>query len=488
MQAVKLGRLASILFFGGLTLAAADNPAAPTPSAPAPAVATTAPEKAAPAGKRVAYVIPVHDEISQPTLFIIRRGLKEAIAQKADVVVLDMNTPGGRLDATLEIMEALGKFPGQTFTFINKDAISAGAFISATTNEIWFAPNGVIGASAPVASSGQDIDETMRLKVVSYLRARIRSVSEGKGYRGAAVEAMIDKDYELKIADTVIKPKGELLSRTAAEAMKTYGEPPQPLLGAGIAADIDALLVKKFGAGNFEVRRFEVTWSESLAQYLTALAPILTGLGLLALFVEFKMPSHGLFAGVGVLLLLVVFFGHYVAGFSGHEPVLLFSLGLLLLLAEILFFPGVALPAIAGLVLMLTALVWSMADLWPNEPINFSGEAFARPLSNVGYGLLLSLGLFAALLRFLPQGWFWDRLTVTSVAGTVAQTAAGGVAARGLIGSVGVAATALRPGGQIEIGGRRYEARALLGSIAPGARIVVRAREDFALVVEEDNS
>jgi len=440
------------------------------------------------ATKHVAYVIPVQDEISQPTLFIIRRGLKEAIAQKADVIVLDMNTPGGRLDATLDIMEALGKFPGQTFTFINKDAISAGAFISATTNEIWFAPNGVIGASAPVASSGQDIDETMRLKVISYLRARIRSVSEGKGYRGAAVEAMIDKDYELKIADVVIKPKGELLSRTAAEAMKPYGEPPQPLLGAGIAADIDALLTKKFGAGNYEIRRFEVTWSESLAQYLTALAPILTGLGLLALFVEFKMPSHGLFAGVGILLLLVVFFGHYVAGFSGHEPVLLFSLGLLLLLVEVLFFPGVAIPAVLGLALMLVALVWSMADLWPNEPITFSGEAFARPLSNVGFGLLLSMGLFAALLRYMPKGWLWDRLTVNAVAGSVAQSAAGGSAASGLIGASGVAATALRPGGQVEIAGRRYEARAMLGSIAPGTRIVVRARADFALVVEEDNT
>lgn len=470
---VNLWRSA-LLFLSVLSLAAGAGPDAGAVAAPSP--------------KRVAFVIPVQDQIGKPTFYIIRRGLKEAIEQKADLVILDMKTPGGALDSTFEIMEALGKFPGKTATFVDDQAISAGAFIAATTEEIWFAPRGKIGAAAPVSATGQDIDKTMRQKVVSFLRAEVRSLSEGKGLRGQVISAMIDEDFELKVGDTVLKPKGELLTLTASEAMKPYGEPPQPLLGAGIAADVDALLTAKFGAGNFEVRRFQVTWSESLAQYLTALAPVLTGLGLLALFLEFKMPSHGLFAGAGILLLLVVFFGHYVAGFSGHEPVLLFTLGLLCVLAEVLFFPGVALPAVIGLVLMLAALVWSMADLWPNEPVQFSGDAFARPLANVGLGILLSVGFGVALLRFLPRGWIWDRLTVNSVAGSVAQVAAGGARGGALVGAVGVAATALRPGGQVEIGGQRYEARAVLGSIAPGTRIVVRGRDTFALVVEEVDS
>src|SRR5207248_4166995 len=75
-------------------------------------------------------VIPVRDEIAAPELFIIRRGLKEAIAQDAELVVLDMKTPGGALDTTFEIMEALAKFPGHTITYVNPEAMSAGAFIS----------------------------------------------------------------------------------------------------------------------------------------------------------------------------------------------------------------------------------------------------------------------------------------------------------------------------------------------------------------------
>ena len=134
---------------------------------------------AVPAKKTVVYVIPVKDEINRPILYILRRGLKEA-DQKADAVVLDMNTPGGALDVTFDIMEALGKFHGETLTYVNKEAMSAGAFISATTGEIWFTPDAVIGAAAPVSSEGKDIDTTMKQKITSYLKARVRAISKAR--------------------------------------------------------------------------------------------------------------------------------------------------------------------------------------------------------------------------------------------------------------------------------------------------------------------
>ena len=450
---------------------------------------------AAPAGPAHAakpalvFVIPVRDEINRPTFYILRRGLKEAIEQNADVVVLDMNTPGGALDVTFDIMEALDKFHGLTITFVNKEAMSAGAFISASTSEIYFAPTGVIGAAAPVLSTGGDVDKTMKQKIVSYLRARMRASSEGKGYRGQVISAMIDEDFELKIGEKILKPKGELLSLTATEALEKYGEPPQALLGAGKAVDIDALLTAKFGAGNYTVRQFTVTWSEQAAQYLNALSPILMGLGLLALFIEFKAPSHGMFAGAGVLLLLVVFLGHYIAGLSGHEPVLLFSLGLVLLAVEVFFFPGMALPALLGILLMLVSLVWAMADFWPNEPVNFSGAILAGPLVNLGLGLALSVLSGAVLLRYLPQGWLWDKMVVGSTIGGAAQVA--GVAPEAahevaaLIGRRGVAVTVLRPSGQIEIGGRRFEATVEVGAVDAGDPVVVCGRTDFALIVQK---
>ena len=236
--------------------------------------------------KRV-VVIPIEGEIASPVLYILRRGLKEAIDQKADAVVLDMKTPGGALDVTFEIMEALAKFPGETVTYVNNEAISAGAFISAMTVEIWFSPDGIIGAAAPVSGTGQDVEATMKMKIVSYLKARLRSISEGKGYRGQVISAMVDSDYELKIEGEMLKAKGELLSLTASESAKTYGEPARTLLSAGTAKTMEELLSKKFGAGAYTVKRLEITWSERLAVLLNKISPILMGLGLLALFMEF---------------------------------------------------------------------------------------------------------------------------------------------------------------------------------------------------------
>ena len=367
--------------------------------------------------------------------------------------------------------------------------MSTGAFISAVADDIWFSPRGKIGAAAPVTGSGQDVDTTMKQKVVSFLKAEVRSVSEGKGYRGQVISAMIDADYELVIEGEVLKPKGELLTLTATEAAKTYGTPPQPLLATGIATDVDDLLARAYGAGNFTVQRLEVTWSEELASYLNALTPILMGLGLLAIFIEFKTPGFGIFGVAGGVMLGIVFFGHYIAGLSGHEPALVFALGVLLVFVEILFFPGTILAALTGLLLMLGALVWSMADLWPNEPVTINSDVFTQPLINMGLGLLVAFVLAVVLARFLPRGWIWDRMVLQTAINVDSQgetTAHGGHegVADSLVGKRGVTTTALMPSGQIEIDGRRHEARVAVGMLAAGEAVVVVGRSDFNLIVE----
>jgi membrane-bound serine protease (ClpP class) len=479
--------LSFFLVLAGAAVASLRAASAVTDPAPESVRSATAPPKT----NRI-YLIPVREQIGSAVLYIVRRGIKEAIEQKADAVVIDMKTPGGSLGPTLEIMEAIAKFPGTTITFVNNEAMSAGAFISASTEEIWFSPSGIIGAAAPVSVGGQEVESTMRQKIVSYLKARIRATSEGRGYRGEVVSAMIDADYQLKIGDKVIKDKGELLSLTATEAAKTYGDPPRPLLSSGTARDIEDLITQRFGTGRRTVTTLEVTWSESLAVWLNAISTILLGVGLLALYIEFKTPGFGIFGIVGIVCLAIVFLGSYVAGLSGHEPMLVFGLGLILVAIEIFFFPGVVILALTGLVLMLGSLVWAMADLWPNEPLStaWAGDAFVAPFTNLGIGLLIAVGLAIALARFLPRGWFWDKMVVQSAIGGAAQVAGGGVTAESeaaaLIGRTGTAATALRPGGQVEIDGRRYEARVDIGAIERGKRVVVRAYSDFGLTVEEE--
>jgi membrane-bound serine protease (ClpP class) len=187
-----------------------------------------------------------------------------------------------------------------------------------------------------------------------------------------------------------------------------------------------------------------------------------------------------------------VFFGHYIAGFSGHEPILFFILGLAAFLIELFFFPGVVVVALLGIALMLGSLVWSMADLWPNEPVTFSPGIFLQPIVNLGVGIVIAIGLAILLARFLPKSWLWDRMVLsTSVAG--AAQAAGGdpehaPGGNSLIGRHGIAVTGLFPSGQIDVDGRRYEARVAVGSIERGARITVTSRSEFGWIVERGES
>jgi membrane-bound serine protease (ClpP class) len=302
---------------------------------------------------------------------------------------------------------------------------------------------------------------------------------------------MIDMDSEFKIGDRVIKEKGKLLSLTASEAMQTYGDPAQPLLGAGIAENLDALLDRIHGAGNYSVQTFEVSWSERLAQYLVAITPLLLGIGMLALFIELKTPGFGVFGISGIILLGIVFFGQSVAGLSGHEPALFFLLGLALLMAELFLFPGTLVLAMAGVVLMLGSLVWAMSDLWPNEAIPLSGDVFVRPLASVIGGMVLAVVLFAAVVKYLPQGGIWGKMILdTAVGGEPgaprplaggSRESSNGIA---LIGQVGIAATPLFPSGQVEIGGRRYEARLGMGFADAGTAVKVTGLAEFGLKVE----
>jgi membrane-bound serine protease (ClpP class) len=101
---------------------------------------------------------------------------------------------------------------------------------------------------------------------------------------------------------------------------------------------------------------------------------------------------------------------------------------------------------------------------------------------------VLAVALALALARFIPKGWFFSRLAVTDPVGGSAQVAGSapdiGVAAGSMVGRIAIAATGLYPGGQIEIDGRRYEARLEVGSAPAGTRVVVRRKTDFGLIVD----
>jgi len=434
-------------------------------------------------------VIPVRAQIAKPELYILRRGLKQAIENKVDTIILDMKTPGGSAAVTLEMMEMLDRYEGRKLTYVNDEAGSAGAIIASVTDEIYFAPNGVMGAAELIFGTGQDVGDGLKRKMNSFLSAKIRAYSNDQPMRADVIKAMMDPEFEFKIGDEVIKAKGELLSVTAKEAVKTYGDPPQPLLAAGIAGSIEELLDQHYGKGGYSVERLEVTWSEKLAQYITTFTPLLLAAGLLLLFIEFKTPGFGVFGVGGGLLMGVVFFGHHAAGLSGHEPALFFVLGLTLVVIELFFLPGTFVLAVSGGMLMLGSLVWAMADFWPDEPLDFSGGVLVGPLASVMIGVILAAVIFLAILRYLPKGGLWGHMVLEGAVGGEpdgihALNDSAVTDGHALIGKLGTAVTSLFPSGQVEIDGKRYEAKLDTGFAEAGVAVKVTGRFEFGLAVE----
>lgn len=440
------------------------------------------------------YVIPITGAISTPNLYILRRGLKEAIANDVDMVILDMDTPGGRVDLTLEMMEMLNRFEGITATYVNDDAISAGSFIAAATQEIYFAPQGKMGASAVIQGTGEDVGETAKQKINSYLRANIRAMTEQYPYRSEVIRAMLDSEFEFKIGDEMIKPAGELLTLTASEAIKEYGDPPEKLLGAGIYDSMEALLADRFGADNYVIKDFEITYSEELAKWMNAIAPLLMGLGILLLFIEFKTPGFGIFGIGGIIMLGIFFISHHIAGLAGNEPIFFFVLGVLLVILELFVLPGMFVFALSGIALMLGSLLWTMVDYWPAGSegedgfggFNITPEMLTEPLMEFVLGIVIAIAGALVVARFLKGSWIERQLVLEVTSGGNSQVIREAREAKlPKPGSQGVAVTSLHPIGSVEIESVRYDARCDIGTIDRGEIIKVVNSSDFDLIVEK---
>jgi len=447
--------------------------------------------------KKSAFIIPVRDQIGPPILNILRRGMKQAIESEVDLIILDMDTPGGELGVTLEIMQeildSVDSWEGKVITYVNKEAISAGAYIAIATQEIAFAPFSQIGAAEAVSGGGGEIDPSMKRKVNSYLKAKIRNFAGSYKYRSLVMAAMMDANVSLiiegetlKAADgTLIKSPGELLTLTGEEAVMKYGNPPQTLLGTGIFKDLEELLDQRWGKKNYQMIRMEINWAENAGLWLNGIAPLLLSIGLVLLFIEFKTPGFGVFGILGIGFILIFFGSKYVSGLAGQEELLLFLIGFCLVLVEVFLAPGLFLPALLGLALMFGSLIWAMVDVWPGQEIDWSFALFRVPLVELAqsFGLAFILGYLAIkIMGKTPIGK--SMLLETSVGNLKSNQPSLFIEPN----KVGVTVSELYPVGKVQIDGKTYEARSVIGKIEKGQRIKVLKHSGYELVVEEVTS
>jgi membrane-bound serine protease (ClpP class) len=441
-------------------------------------------EEAAP---KTVCVLTIHEEITHNTLYLVRRGLREAEEKRAAAVVLDMRTNGGRVDVTEEIIRLLERVPMKTYTFVNDKAYSAGAYIAAATDKIFMAPGSVIGAATPVMmgpdSGIQALPKSYEEKLSSAMRARIRATAQEKGHNPDVFEAMVDADRGLTIDGKEITAKGKLLTLTSDEAAHEYGKPAKALLSAGTVNSLEELLGKTGlkGANTFEVTPYGF---EQLARWITMISPLLILVGFLGLYVEMSHPGMALPAFVAVICFAIYFLGYFVAGLAGWEEVGLFVLGLVLLAVEFFLFPGHFLSAALGTIAVLAALVLAMTGRLPSEPVMPTWPQLQVPLLKVVGGAIGAMLAAALLGRYLPKSTLFRKMELAAATNTAEGYTASLGEAKALLGTTGVAETNLRPSGKGRFGDRLVDVVTEGDMVERGKPITIVEVEGSRVVVK----
>lgn len=441
-----------------------------------------------PAGAQVVYQLPIKDMIEPSLVYIIRRGLKEAQNVGADAVVFVMDTPGGRVDTTEEIIRMIEAVKVPTYTFVEHNAISAGAIIALSTDFIYMAPGSKIGDAMPVIASPQGgmqaLDDASREKIESYVDSLIRGIAQRKGRDENMASAMVRRSNGYKIGEEVICKEGEILTLTHIEAEKVYeiDGVKKPLLSEGTVDDVAAML-EQVGLAGAEIKILEVTDVEKIARFIAMLAPIFMTIGMLALWIEFQTPGIGWGAVIGVVCLGLFFFGHHIAGLAGHEEMLLFLLGLILLLVEIFALPGFGLIGLTGIFLMMWSLLVSMAPSFPEGPMVPNLPDLKVPIRNMVISLILSGVGMLLISRYLPKSkaasWLVLQEATSVQAGYRSHDAHDE-----LLGQTGRAITPLRPGGSAMFGDLRQDVVARGEFVDSGTPVRVVEVHGSRIVVE----
>lgn len=411
------------------------------------------------------YRIPIHDTIDGGLAAFVERAVKEAEQAGADAIIFEVNTLGGRLDSAVQIRDVILNSPVKTIAFINKRAISAGALISLSADQIVMAGGSSIGAATAVNLEGKKASE----KVISYFRTEMRATAEKTGRPPEIVEAMVDEEIEIP----GLSPKGKLLTLTTDEALQ-HGIAEHKAETLEEILEINDLK----GATVVEVK---VNWAEQLVRFLTNpfVSSLLLTLGFLGLIVEVRTPGWGVGGTVGIIALALFFGSHYIVRLAGWGELLLFALGALLLLVEILYIPGFGVVGLLGIVVMVASLFMSLIGRFPTS------EDIGEALMMVSLSIIGTFIASIMILRTLPKVGAWNRLILHTEERVEKGFRASPVEYESMVGASGVALTVLRPAGTGLFDGKKVTVVSEGEYIPKGARIHVVAVEGNRVVVGE---
>jgi len=420
------------------------------------------------AERRVVYVAPIEGIIDLGLAPFVQRVLDEATAAKAAAVVLEINTFGGRVDAAVQIRDALLGARVPTIAYVNRRAISAGALISLAAEHLVMAPGATIGAATPVMA-GQPGGATQAVseKTVSYVRKEFRATAESRKRPALIAEAMVDPDVAIR---GVIE-KGKLLTLTTDEALKHK-------VAEHRAESLEAAL-ERVGIRDAELRRAAPNWAENVVRFLThpLLSSLLVTIGMLGIIIELRTPGFGVAGAIGVGSLAAFFWGHWLVQLAGWGELMLALAGVALLLLELLVIPGFGFAGILGILALLAALVMSVVGSGATP------EFLMLAAGRIVLSLLAALLASFLLLRFMPRTPFGRQLILQGGLGAGHEYGSAPDSDLRWLGKRGRTTSPLRPAGFADIEGARVDVVSEGELIEPGTPVEVTRVDGNRIVV-----
>jgi len=398
------------------------------------------------ADKKLIYTFTLNQEIMPAALRTINNAIDEASELKADYIIMQLNTFGGRVDIADSIRMKLLDAKPTVIVFIDKNAASAGALISIACDSIYMTKGASIGAATVV--SGTD-GQQMPDKYQSYMRSTMRSTAEAQGRDPRIAEAMVDDRIKIEgIIDSAYT-----LTFTTGEAIE-HG------FCEGQVESITEIITEKLAISNYEIVNYEPGALEPIISFL--LNPLVNSILLLLIFgglyFELQTPGVG-FPLIAAIVGAVLYFAPlYLEGLAENWEILLFIAGLVLLALEIFVIPGFGVAGISGIILVVAGLTLALVQ---NVVFDFSLTGFDA----LGFALIRVVGIVSFMLFIVLA--FGKRIftskAFTNISLADSQLIEDGYTSHdtkldSFIGKVGVCHTDLRPSGMIIIESERLNA------------------------------
>jgi membrane-bound serine protease (ClpP class) len=385
----------------------------------------------------------------------MRSAIARADAEGAALIVFTLHTPGGLLDSTRDINNAIIAAKTPVAVFVGPAgyrAASAGFLITIAADVAAMAPGTHIGAAHPVNGSGEKVDEVMAKKMASDTAAYARTLAAARGRNVPLVEQAVteSRSFTEQEASTATPPLIDLIASDVSDLVRK----------------LDGRTVKRFNGSTVTLKLANAQFKEAHMtlpqQILSAIAHpqiayLLLTLGTLGLTIELWSPGAVLPGVAGGICLLLAFFALQVLPVS-YAGVLLILLGFALLVLEV----KVTSHGVLGIGGIASLLFGSLM-------------LFDSPLPEMQVGLRLILPVTLSLAGVLL---FLVRL------GVMAQRAPAVTGESGMLHAPGQALTAIVPGGtgRVATHGEIWTATSA-DSIHAGDTVVVTAVNGLLLTV-----